>query len=87
MKIRPIYSIGILILTLGLCAVGWFMLQPNGTEPVTVYKAVIPKPRIHEKTETAQLTKEQQQVALEERREGILENMRIIRGTKNDAVI
>lgn len=91
MKIRPINSIGILMLVIGLCALGWFILQPNSLEPVKVYKAVAPKSHIYEKTETAQLTKEQQQDAIkktiQERREGILENMRIIRGTESDDFI
>ena len=91
MKIRPIYSFGILILAIGLCAVGWFILQPNNLEPVKAYKTVAPKPHTYEKTETAQLTKEQQQdaikKAMEERREGILANMRIIRGAESDDVI
>ncbi|RKU12959.1 hypothetical protein C6503_16585 [Candidatus Poribacteria bacterium] len=45
MKIRPFYSISILAIVLGLCAIGWLVFQPKQMEPVITYKSVTPESR------------------------------------------
>ncbi len=48
MKIRPFYSISILAIVLGLCAIGWIVFQPKQMEPVVTYRATTPEPHIAE---------------------------------------
>lgn len=43
MKIRPIYSISILAIVLGLCMLGWIVFQPKQMEPLVTYGTVVPK--------------------------------------------
>ena len=45
MKIRLFYSISILAIVLGLCAIGWLVFQPKQMKPVITYKSVTPEPR------------------------------------------
>ena len=48
MKIRPFYSISILAIVLGLCAIGWIVFQPKQIEPIVTYRATTPEPRTAE---------------------------------------
>ncbi len=45
MKIRPFYSISILAIVLGLCAIGWIVFQPKQMEPIVTYRAITPETR------------------------------------------
>lgn len=64
MKIRPFYSISILAIVLGLCAIGWLVFQPKQMEPVVTYKAVTPEPRT---AETPQSAEEKYEATLKEK--------------------
>ena len=64
MKIRPFYSISILAIVLGLCAIGWLVFQPRQMEPVVTYKSVTPESRT---TATPQSAEERYEVTLKER--------------------
>lgn len=43
MKIRPIYSVSILAIVLGLCLLGWTVFQPRQMEPLVTYGTVVPE--------------------------------------------
>ena len=43
MKIRPIYSVSILAIVLGLCMLGWMVFQPKQMEPLVTYRTVVPE--------------------------------------------
>ena len=64
MKIRPIYSISILAIVLGLCAIGWIVFQPKQMDPVVTYKSVTPEPR---PVKTSQSAEERYEATLKER--------------------
>ena len=64
MKIRPFYSISILAIVLGLCAIGWIVFQPKQMEPVVTYRSVTPEPRT---AETRQSAEERYEATLKER--------------------
>ena len=44
-KIRPLYAIGSLAITVSLCLLLWFVLHPKEMTPRTVYKTVTPESR------------------------------------------
>ena len=54
MKIRPFYSISILAIVLGLCAIGWLVFQPKQLEPVVTYRSVTPELRTAETSQSAE---------------------------------
>ena len=64
MKIRPFYSVSILAIVLGLCAIGWLVFQPRQMEPVVTYKSVTPESRT---TATPQSAEERYEGTLKER--------------------
>lgn len=43
MKIRPIYSISIFAIVLGLCVLGWIVFQPKQMAPLVTYRVVTPE--------------------------------------------
>ena len=54
MKIRPFYSISILAIVLGLCAIGWIVFQPKQMEPIVTYRATTPETRTAEVPKSAE---------------------------------
>ena len=54
MKIRPFYSVSILAIVLGLCALGWLVFQPKQMKPVITYKSVTPEPRTAKPLQSAE---------------------------------
>ncbi|MCY3743033.1 MAG: hypothetical protein OXH00_18610 [Candidatus Poribacteria bacterium] len=64
MKIRPFYSISILAIVLGLCAIGWLVFQPKQMEPVVTYRSVTPESRT---ADTPQSAEERYEANLKER--------------------
>ena len=54
MRIRPIYSISILAIVLGLCAIGWIVFQPKQMEPIVTYRATTPETRTAEAPKSAE---------------------------------
>ena len=64
MKIRPFYSISILAIILGLCAMGWLVFQPKQLEPVVTYRSVTPELRT---AKTPQSVEERYEATLKER--------------------
>ena len=79
MKIRPFYSISILAIVLGLCAMGWLVFQPKQMEPVITYKSVTPELRT---AGTSQSAEERYEATLKERTARDIEYM-LERGTDN----
>ena len=64
MKIRPFYSISILAIIFGLCAMGWLVFQPKQLEPVVTYRPITPELRT---AETLQSAEERYEATLKER--------------------
>ena len=64
MKIRPFYSVSILAIVLGLCAMGWLVFQPKQMEPIVTYRSVTPESRT---AETAQSAEARHEAALKQR--------------------
>lgn len=54
MKIRPFYSISILAIVLGLCAIGWIVFQPKQMEPIVTYRVTTPQSRPAEVPKSAE---------------------------------
>ena len=54
MRIRPFYSISILAIVLGLCAIGWIVFQPKQMEPIVTYRATTPETRTAEMPKSAE---------------------------------
>ena len=99
MKIKPLQSLGIIAITLALCAIGWVLFRPRALEPVVTYKATVPQRRATETSQTPQASqarraetppekagkrKETLEEKAERRREGHLKLMRALGWKEND---
>ena len=99
MKVKPLQSLGIIAITLTLCAIGWVLFRPRALEPVVTYKATVPQRRATETSQTPQASQarrvetppekaERRKETLEEkaerRREGHLELMRALGWKENE---
>ena len=99
MKVKPLQSLGIIAITLTLCAIGWVLFRPKALEPVVTYKATVPQRRATETSQTPQASqarraetppekagkrKETLEEKAERRREGHLELMRALGWKENE---
>lgn len=72
MKIRFMYSVSILAIVFGLCAIGWMVFQPKQMEQLVTYRYVTPESST---TETQQSAEERYEAPLKEKVEQEIEYM------------
>ena len=93
MKVKPLQTLGIIVIVLALCAIGWLLFQPKTSDPVVTYKATGSKHRATEALRTTQSSQERREETPQEqagrrketleeraerRREGHLDMMRAL---------